>query len=113
MMKANTATMYEWEFDQLVKLRKQQPELIETAFHRIVQENQKIKWSVIVGAYRDGQINLGKAAELLELPEIDLRQQFLALGIPLRLGSEDLAEARAEVESVRAWFTDTPHEAQK
>lgn len=106
-MKVQTATEYGWEFDQLVKLRKRQPELIEIAFHRTVEENRDIKWSVVIGAYQDGQINLGKAAELLELPEIELRQQFLTLGIPLRVGSEDLAEARAEVESVRTWFADT------
>jgi len=111
-MKVHTATSYEWEFDQLIKLRKRQPELIEIAFHRTVEENREIKWSVIIGAYQDGQINLGKAAELLDLPEIELRQQFLTLGIPLRLGAENFAEARAEVESVRAWFVNTPHEVQ-
>jgi hypothetical protein len=42
----------------------------------------------------------------LNLPEIELRQRFIELGIPLRVGPADLAEARAEVEAVRAWLTE-------
>lgn len=41
--------------------------------------------------------NLGKAAELLGLHELELWERFLELGIPLRVGSADLAEARAEI----------------
>jgi hypothetical protein len=36
-----------------------------------------------------------------------LAQRFIELGIPLRIGPANLAEARAEVEAVRAWFADT------
>ena len=106
-MKASASTLHGWEMDQLFKLRERQPHLIEQAIHRLVQEDEAIRWSVAVGAYQDGQINLGKAAELLDLPELELRDRFIELGIPLRLGPADLAEARAEVEAVRAWF-DSP-----
>lgn len=105
-MEIEASTIQGWEIDQLFKLRERQPDLIGPAIHRLVQENEDIRWSVIVGAYRDGQINLGKAAELLDLPEVELRDRFVELGIPLRLGPADLAEARAEVEAVRAWFAD-------
>jgi predicted HTH domain antitoxin len=73
---------------------------------RLVQENENIRWSVVIGAYQDKQINLGKAAELLGLTAFELRQRFIELGIPLRIGPVDLAEARAEAEAVRAWFVD-------
>ena len=63
---------------------------------RLVQENENIRWSVVIGAYRDKQINLGKAAKLLGLTEFELRQRFIELGVPLRIGPVDLAEARAE-----------------
>ncbi|MCP4341100.1 MAG: hypothetical protein GY799_19980 [Desulfobulbaceae bacterium] len=36
--------------------------------------------------------------------EIELRHSFITLGIPLRIGSEDLMEAQAEVDAIRAWF---------
>jgi predicted HTH domain antitoxin len=100
-----------WEIDQFLKLRERQPDLLETALQRLVQENDEIRWSVVVGAYQDEQINMGKAAELLGLTELELRDQFVRLGIPLRIGPADMAEARAEVEAVRAWFSDEAGES--
>lgn len=104
IMEANASVLEGWELDQLFKLRERQPDLLEPAVKRLVQENEDIRWSVVVGAYEDRQINLGKAAELLGVTELELRQRFIELGIPLRAGPVDLAEARAEVEAVRAWF---------
>jgi predicted HTH domain antitoxin len=109
-MEAKVDAFPGWAIDQLLKLRDRQPGLIEQAIRRLVQEDASIRWSVVVGAYQDGQVSLGKAAELLDLPELELRDRFIELGIPLRVGSADLAEARAEVEAVRAWFADTADE---
>jgi predicted HTH domain antitoxin len=109
-MEPDVAVLQEWEVEQLLKLRERQPELIEPALRRLVQENEDIRWSVIVGAYRDKQINLGKAAALLGLTELELRTRFIELGIPLRLGPADLAEARAEIGAMRAWFAHLPDE---
>ena len=109
-MEANTASLQEWEIEQLLKLRERQPDLIDPALRRLVEENVEIRWSVVVGAYQDRQINLGKAAELLELTELELRDRFIELGIPLRIGPADLAEARAEVGAMRAWFGHKPDE---
>jgi len=106
IVEANASVLQGWEIDQLFKLRERQPDLLEPAVHRLVQENEDIRWSVVVGAFQDQQINLGKAAELLGLTELELREHFIELGIPLRVGPVDLAEARAEVEAVRAWFAD-------
>ena len=105
-MKAPPDTVQDWEIEQVFKLRERQPELMAQVIRHLVEEDEDIRWSVVVGAYRDEQINLGKAAELLSLPEIELRQRFIELGIPLRVGPADVAEARAEVEAVRAWFAE-------
>ena len=110
-MDAKAGVLEGWEIDQLLKLRERQPELLEPAVRRLVQENEEIRWSLVLGAYEDGQINLGKAAELLGLAEIELRQRFIELGVPLRLGPADPAEARAEVEVLRAWFAEPADEA--
>jgi len=106
IVEAKASVLQGWEIDQLFKLWERQPDLLESVVQRLVQENEDIRWSVVVGAYQDRQINLGKAAELLGLAELELRQRFIELGVPLRVGSADLAEARAEVEAVRAWFAD-------
>ena len=87
--------------EQLVKLYDQRPELVNRAITRLIQDDQELGWSLVVGVYRDGQINLGKAAELLNMHELELRDRFIQLGVPLRVGPADLAEAQAEVD---AWF---------
>jgi predicted HTH domain antitoxin len=106
IVEANASVLEGWEIDQLLKLRERQPDLLEPVVRRLVQENEDIRWSVVLGAYQDRQINLGKAAELLGLTELELRRRFVELGVPLRIGPADLAEAHAEVEAVRAWFAD-------
>jgi predicted HTH domain antitoxin len=106
VMEANASVLQGWELDQLFKLRERQPDLLEPIIRRLVQENESIRWSMVLGAYQDGQISLGKAAELLDLTEVELRKRFVELGVPLRVGPADLAEARAEVEALRAWFAE-------
>lgn len=103
-MKTTIDTVEDWRLEQLFKLRERHPELMTEAIRRLVEDNDQIRWSVVIGAYRDEQINLGKAAELLECSETALRQRFIELGIPLRVGPADLAEAKAEVEAVRTWY---------
>ena len=105
-MTANAGVLRGWELDQFLKLRERQPDLLEAVVLRLVQEDEDIRWSVVVGAYQDEQINLGKAAGSLDLTELELRQRFIDLGIPLRVGPANLAEARSETEAVRAWFDD-------
>jgi predicted HTH domain antitoxin len=90
----------QWELYQLVRLR--QPDLLDMALRQVMAANEGLRWSMVVGAYLDGQISLGKAAELLNLHSLQLRERFLKLGIPLRVGPADAAEARAEVASARS-----------
>lgn len=51
--------------------------------------------------FLDGEISLGKAAELLQLSRFELRERFDRLGVPIRLGPASLEEARAEVAAAR------------
>ena len=94
-----------WALEQLTRLARHRPELVSAALNRLLSEDPELRWALVVGAYLERQINLGKAAELLGVHEMVLRERFLALGIPLRIGPADLAEARAEVEAIRAWFS--------
>ena len=50
--------------------------------------------------YLRWEISLGKVAEELEISRFELMGRFERLGIPLHLGPESLAEARAEVAGV-------------
>ncbi len=93
-----------WQLDQLARLYQWRPELVSAALQRLLTDDAELRWGVVVGAYLDQQINLGKAAELLGMHELSLRERFLDLGVPLRAGPVDMADAQAEVAVVRRWF---------
>ncbi|NOX63820.1 MAG: UPF0175 family protein [Chloroflexi bacterium] len=95
-----------WIIEQLSRLRERRPELVDAALDRLLTTDPDLRWAVVVGAYMDRRINLGKAAELLGMHELELRERFLELGIPIRLGPTDVIEAKAEVEAVRLWRQD-------
>ena len=94
----------EWLAEDLPKLYREQHELVQPLFRTLLAENAELRWSLVVRAYQDHRINLGKAAEILGLHELELRDRFIELGISLRIGPADLAEARAEVAAVHAWY---------
>ncbi|MBE2240097.1 MAG: UPF0175 family protein [Caldilineaceae bacterium] len=67
-----------------------------------VQEDEALRWSVVVSAYLDEEISLARAASLLDVHPLELREMFVAEGIPLLLGPEDGTDAQAEIDAVRA-----------
>jgi len=66
-------------------------------------QDANARWAWVVDRYLDQQISLSKAAELLGVHMLELRERFLDLGIPLRIGAADRADAKAEVEAARRW----------
>lgn len=97
---------FAWEVEQLAKLSRQHPEMVSRAIQRLFDEDAELRWAVVVSAYMDHEINLGKAAELLGMHELELRERFIHLGIPLRIGPADVAEAQAEADAIRDWVAD-------
>ncbi len=71
------ALSMDWAFPQLTKVYKQQPELVETAVQQMLQMTPDLTWSLVISAYQDEEINLGKAASLLDMHELELRDQFI------------------------------------
>lgn len=51
--------------------------------------------------YLENRINLGKAAELLQLSRFELEASFQRLGIPLRRGARSIEDAQAEIAVAR------------
>jgi len=75
--------------------------------HRLLEVDADLALGkLFVSAYLDQEISLGKAAELLGTHYLELRERFMKLGIPVRIGPADLAEAQAEVDALRSWFAD-------
>jgi predicted HTH domain antitoxin len=58
-------------------------------------------YDLVMTYYLADAISLGKTAELLDLPWLDLRTRFIRLDIPIKLGPEDDTEAGAEAEAAR------------
>ena len=92
-----------WPLEQLIKLQRSQPSLVQRALQRLLDEDEELRWSVVINAYMDEEISMARAASLLELHPLELRERFIEKGIPLRLGPVDEADARAEADALRAW----------
>ena len=91
----------EWEVEELCKLDKIQPEVLEAVLKELWQMKPALYKSVIINAYLDEKINLGKAAELLKVHRLELEKELREKGIPIRrLSKEDVM---AEVEAIREW----------
>jgi predicted HTH domain antitoxin len=100
----SSVTMTEsWPLEQLVKLQRSQPHVVQRALQRLLDEDEELRWSVVVNAYLDQEISLARAAALLGLHPLVLRERFVNKGIPLRLGPADKADAQAEVYALRVW----------
>jgi hypothetical protein len=66
--------------------------------------DSQARYNLVLSYYLAGAINLGRAAELLDLPWLDLRTRCLRLDVPLRIAPADLAEVRADVETAANWI---------
>jgi len=94
----------EWVLSQFEKILYMRPKLMHRVLDKIIQGDEELRWSMVVGAYLDKEINLGKAAELLSIHRLELQNRFIEQGIPLRLGAETFEEAKAEVEAWAMWM---------
>ena len=57
----------------------------------------------MIAHYLAGSISLSKAAELLGLPWLDLRSRLHRAGLPVRIGPENIADLRAEMDALTKW----------
>jgi predicted HTH domain antitoxin len=74
--------------------------MMSTTLNHALAEDADERWKWVLDRYLDQRSSLSKVAELLGMHALELRERFLQLGIPLRIGPADLAEAKAEVESI-------------
>lgn len=108
---SSNAMTERWPLEQLIKLQRSQPSLVQRALQRLLDEDEELRWSVVINAYMDEEISMARAASLLELHPLELRERFIEKGVPLRLGPVDEADARAEADALRAWKRKADSEA--
>lgn len=61
--------------------------------------SRQARWNKVIAAYLDANINLGRAAALLDLSYHELDERFRRLDVPRRRGPDSIAEAQAEVDA--------------
>jgi hypothetical protein len=66
-------------------------------------QNDQDRFDTVLAHYLASAINLGRAAELLDLPWLDLRTRFLRLDVPLSTTPSDLSEAKVDIKTAENW----------
>ena len=79
----------QWEVEELHKLSKIQPDIVGGALKELWQRNPDLYKSIVINAYIDEKLNLGKAAELLGVDRMELQKELRAKGIPIRFLSKE------------------------
>lgn len=87
--------------DQLQKIAQVDSNTIKQLFDILPQRVPELWRKLVVGAYLDDAINLGKAAELLGVHSMVLRKEFKKAGIPVKIGVESIAEIESDAETLR------------
>ena len=57
----------------------------------------------VLAHYLGKSISLGRAAELLEIPWVDLRMRLTRLDVPVLVGPSNIQELEEELENIRRW----------
>ena len=97
-----------WLLDEMAKLWEVHPERISQVLLTALKSDPDLHWAIVVGAYLDEQISLAKAAELLGTDQWSLAEEFQQRGVPIRRGSADIEEVRAEVAAWKRRAAETP-----
>jgi prevent-host-death family protein len=65
------------------------------------------RYDLVMAHYLAGSISLSRAAELLDLPWLDLRSRLHRTGLPVRIGPENIDDLRAEMDALTKWQSKT------
>jgi prevent-host-death family protein len=68
-----------------------------------IQDDPQERFNQVLAQYLAKVISLGRAAELLELPWIDLRLRFARLDVPVFVGPENRDDLVKEIRDVEKW----------
>jgi predicted HTH domain antitoxin len=61
------------------------------------------RYDLVIAHYLAGSVSLSRAAELLDLPWLDLRSRLHRVGLPVRIGPENIDDLRAEIDALTKW----------
>lgn len=68
-----------------------------------VLDDLNARYTLVFAHYLSGSISLARAAELLDVPWLELRARCLRLDVPVRTAPQDAAEAARDVAAIESW----------
>jgi hypothetical protein len=66
------------------------------------EEDPQALWNLVISAYLDLNISLGRSAELLGLSRFELQDRLNRLDLPIRLGPRSIADAELEFQALKS-----------
>lgn len=87
-----------WTMDQLIKSGEYPDEysVLRSALRALFQVNPQVKIRMIASAYRQGELSLGKAAELLGVSQEEAKEMLRESNTQLHLGPMTLEELQSD-----------------
>ena len=95
----NGTNSIQWEIDQLVKARlfPDEESVLKTALRSLFQSKPELKRKMIVSAYTQGEISLGKAAQLLAVCLEEMKEIIVESGAKIHLGPRAKEELNQDI----------------
>jgi predicted HTH domain antitoxin len=92
-----------WEVNQLVKtgLYPHQQAVFRDALRALYTVKPQIKLKLIAFAYSNGEISLGRAAEILGVSQEEVKEILWETGISLHFGPETIAELQKDIANAK------------
>ena len=93
----------EWEVSHLVKagLFPDEQSVVRTALRALFEAKPDLKRKMVVTAYSDGDISLGKAAQIMGVSQEEMKDIIRETGGQIHLGPQTMEELQQDIENAR------------
>ena len=93
----------EWEVNQLVKARlfPDEQSVLRSAMRSLFEAKPDLKRKMVVAAYTNGDISIGKAAQILGVSQEEMKDILRETGAQIHLGPLTVDELKQDVANAR------------
>ena len=93
----------EWEVNQLVKARlfPDEQSVLRSAMRSLFEAKPDLKRKMVVAAYTNGDISIGKAAQMLGVSQEEMKDIVRETGAQIHLGPLTVDELKQDVANAR------------
>ena len=92
-------SLTQWEISRLVKDRifPDEQSVLRSAIRSLFEARPELKRKIVLSAYREGEISLGKASELMGVCQEEMKEIIVESGGEIYMGPETLEEIRQDI----------------